>query len=109
MHAHYHLTEELLLKFGLTEQTELEMLKDFISSTFKTGNELLKNGLSTLFNGMDNAVSVYSKLKEEVDLLNEGIVSLKNAAHEAREHTLLAETMAAQRCEVKLILVLNSL
>ena len=96
------LSEELLEKFGLTERLELQTLKDFLSNTLQYGNESLKSGLENLFDGMEHAVSVYSKLIEEVNMLNNGIISLKLDANEAREQALLAETMTAQRSEVLL-------
>ena len=92
---------QILQNFGLTDPTELETLNAFLDNFGRFGCEPLKNGLTSMFMGMKNAMDVYSHMKAEIHSLHEGIVELKKELTEAKEQHLIAEAAAIHSAEVR--------
>jgi hypothetical protein len=84
-------TADLLQKYGLVDQTEIDAIEAFVRHAYDYGNDTLKNGLTAMFTGMENAVRVYLEMKQEIHTLHEGILSMKQEALEMKEQLAMAE------------------
>ena len=91
---------ELLLKYGVSNQSEADAINGVISTAHKYGCEALSHGLSNLFNGMDQAVVAFSEMKYEIQTLHQGILVLRKEVADTRDQLYIAETIALQKTEV---------
>ncbi len=94
------LTESCFLKYGLSNQHEVDAVNGVISTAHKYGCEALSSGLSNLFNGMDQAVVAFSEMKYEIQTLHQGILALRKEVADTRDQLYIAETTASQKMEV---------
>jgi hypothetical protein len=91
---------ELLQKYGIINQTEMDAVESLIRSAFGYGNEALRNGLLTMFRGMEQAVKVYMEMKNETVMLHEGILSMKKETLDMKKQINAAENVMRQKIEV---------
>ncbi len=92
---------DLLQKYGLVDHRETDAIEALVRNAYDYGNDTLKNGLATMFRGMENAIKVYMDMKQEIHTLHEGILIMKQEAQEAKEQLAIAETLTQQRAEVR--------
>jgi hypothetical protein len=92
---------DLLQKYGMADQSEMDAIEALVRNAYEYGNDTVKNGLATMFHGMENAVRVYVDMKQEIHTLHEGIMLMKQEALEMKEQLTLAETLARQKAEVR--------
>jgi hypothetical protein len=92
---------DLLQKYGMADRGEMDAIAALVRNAYAYGNDTVKNGLTTMFHGMENAVSVYADMKKEVHTLHDGILFMKQEAQEMKEQLTLAETLARQKAEVR--------
>jgi len=94
------MSEDLLRKYGVSDQHEIEAVETFIRNAHFYGNKSLSQGLSNLFKGMANAVDIYSSMREEILSLHKGVLDLQKEASDAKDQATNAELIAIQKLEV---------
>ncbi len=92
---------QILQNFGLHDPQELETMDAFLENFARFGCEPLKEGLTSLFEGMKHAMDVHSQNETELHSLHAGVIDLKKELTEAKEQHIAAESATTQMMEVR--------
>ena len=90
----------LLRKYGLSEVHQTDAVEALVRSACTYGNESLITGLQIMFKGMNAAVEIHAETTNEIYLLHEGILRMKQEVSDTKEQMASAEAMAQQHMQV---------
>ena len=94
------LSAELLQMYGLSDAHQAEAVEALVRSACTYGNESLVAGLRTMLDGMAKAIEIHAETKNEIYLLHEGILRMKQEVSDTQEQLATTEAMAEQNLQV---------
>ena len=86
--------------YGLSDAHQAEAVEALVRGACTYGNESLVAGLWTMLDGMAKAIEIHAETKNEIYLLHEGILRMKQEVSDTQEQLTTTEAMAEQNLQV---------